>query len=53
MRGAVKAMLAPRSAGVAAPMVGAAGAIGNPGVALAAVELALVPVALVAVIEQL
>jgi hypothetical protein len=34
-------------------MVGASGAIGNPGVALAAVELALAPVALVAVIEQL
>ncbi len=53
IRGAEKAMLAPRSAGVAAPIVGAAGAIGNPGVALAAAELALVPVTLVAVIEQL
>jgi hypothetical protein len=53
IREAVKEMLAPLSAGVAEPIVGAAGAIGKAGVALEALELALLPVALVAAIEQL
>ena len=51
LAGGVKAMLAAVLAGVAAPMVGAAGTVN--GVTLAAVDAALAPMPLLAVTVQL